>query len=84
VQLRGVGASDLSDLVTMRESMFVVQVRQQLVGCERVGREEGAGCCVAGVQLMKQHGAGAGVVAAGSSNSMKSISSHSSNRQHQA
>jgi hypothetical protein len=26
VQLRGVGAADLSDLVTMRESMFVVQV----------------------------------------------------------
>jgi hypothetical protein len=26
VQLRGVGASDLTDLVTMRESMFVVQV----------------------------------------------------------
>lgn len=27
VALRGVGASDLTDLVNMRESMFVVQVR---------------------------------------------------------
>jgi hypothetical protein len=28
VRLRGVGATDLADLVAMRESMFVVQVRQ--------------------------------------------------------
>lgn len=27
VRLRGVGATDLTDLVSMRESMFVVQVR---------------------------------------------------------
>jgi hypothetical protein len=27
VRLRGVGANDLTDLVSMRESMFVVQVR---------------------------------------------------------
>jgi hypothetical protein len=34
VRLRGVGATDLTDLVSMRESMFVVQVSgTRLKGC---------------------------------------------------
>ena len=36
MRLRGVGATDLTDLVAMRESMFVVQVW-------RDGRREGRG-----------------------------------------